>query len=758
MANSDPLSFEEKLQAAVQMPQPRPEFLSSLRARLVVETPRPLSLGERLGLAFRRPAWIAGMVALMLVVSFLIAGPQRVFAAVRGLLGYIPGVGIVDSSAPMRVLAEPVIAVQKGIAVTVTSAVLTADRTHIEYRIFGVPGSAYPTREDVQGCIQSDYLRLPDGIQLDHLGGDFQPVPANVNEATLVIPCIFNTLPNTVPENWEISLRFVPAPPNMTVMPVVEVSPSPETSPTEAAASPAANNSTATPPAENAITVQKVIETADGYILVGKIRIQGTVGQTIRMNGGLEIRDASGKTVNYTRPTDVTPDVDWGNPNESGWAVQFKAAGLAYPLTLSVPGNTLSQPDPNASAEFEFDAGPDPKMGQEYSVSQDIQLLGHTLKLYSINVDSRNGYQFWFNIDPQVDNFDLKIEGYNNTGWGGSGVWDGKITRSLSYANIPTGKLKVIVSNLTFIGDSVAWTGQWSPASPRTDLPANPTPQPGLCLTQDTINQISQLPANLAQGKALFYEQIDGTEKWGLVLYNLDGSGRQVVVPEGNWGALSPDGKQVAYSGIDNAIHIVEVDTGAEQVLPKASGFNIHWSPDGKQLGYIHLGGGVVDSAAIANVDGTQAKQVSTLSYETIIGWSPEGARLYFAAPYTGGAAWKVFGYEASSAVTQELFTIENGTPKFLNPKLSPDGQWIAYRGRDNSSVYLVHPDGSGMRLLADSLGATGIEWSHSGWLGISLAKQDSSQSKTILVKPDSCEIYQLPDALHGELQGLYLP
>jgi Tol biopolymer transport system component len=131
---------------------------------------------------------------------------------------------------------------------------------------------------------------------------------------------------------------------------------------------------------------------------------------------------------------------------------------------------------------------------------------------------------------------------------------------------------------------------------------------------------------------------------------------------------------------------------------------------------------------------------------------------LYFAAPYTGGAAWKVFAYETSSAVTQELFTIENGTPKFLDPKLSPDGQWIAYRGRDNSSVYLVHPDGSGMRLLADSLGATGIEWSRSGWLGISLAKQNSSQSKTILLKPDSCEIYQLPEALHGDLQGLYLP
>ncbi len=211
----------------------------------------------------------------------------------------------------------------------------------------------------------------------------------------------------------------------------------------------------------------------------------------------------------------------------------------------------------------------------------------------------------------------------------------------------------MIVSGLTLAGKPVTWQGQWSPATPRTDLAASPTPQPGLCLTQDTIDHLPPLPAAMAQGKALFYEKIDGTEKWGLVLYNLNGSGKQVVVPEGNWGALSPDGKQVAYSGTDGAIHIVQVDTQAERVLPKASGFNIHWSPDGKQLGYIHLSNGIIDSAAIASVDGAEVRQVSDLSYETIIGWSPDGARLYFAVPYTGGAAWKVYDYETAQRHAQ---------------------------------------------------------------------------------------------------------
>ena len=75
MANSDPLSFEEKLRTAVKMPQPRQEFLAGLRDRLGVEITRPLSLGERLGLIFRRPTMrqrvgaVAGMVALLLVAT-----------------------------------------------------------------------------------------------------------------------------------------------------------------------------------------------------------------------------------------------------------------------------------------------------------------------------------------------------------------------------------------------------------------------------------------------------------------------------------------------------------------------------------------------------------------------------------------------------------------------------------------------------------------------------------------------------------------
>lgn len=763
MTDMDSLSFEEKLHAAARMPQPRAQFITDLRARLAAEASRPLPLNERLGRFFLRPAWVALMVALLLVAGLFIAGPQRVFAKMRGLLGYIPGAGIVDNSAPMRVLAEPVIVVKDSIAVTVTSAVLSGESTHIEYRIFGVPGSAYPNREDAAGCAKPDYLRLPDGTSLGHdlslyrpnpSSMDFLPVPAGVNEAVLVIPCIFDTLPGTVPENWEIPLRFVPAPPNLTVMPVIDLSPSPQT----AAENPPAaeSESTATPAAESPVVVRRVIETTDGYILVGVA--QPVRGEVTEPAGALEVRDAGGKLVKYTIPQDVGLDVAGAGTDGAPWVVQFAAAGLEYPLTIRFPRITTYQPDPAATAGFEFDAGANPQVGQEFAENQQIQLLGHTLKLVSLSVDSRNGYNFIFEVDEQVSGASVEIAGYTPSGWGGGGKWDGQFSRSLSFPQTPTGRLKVIISGLTLIGEPVAWQGQWSPAAPRADLPATPVQQPGVCLTRDSVAQLAPLPASLGWGKALVYEKIDGSQQWGLVLYNLDGSGRQVITSSGNWGALSPTGKQVAYSGTDGALHIVQVETLSDQALPQATGFNPHWAPNGKQVGYIHLGNGVVDSAAIASVDGAPVQQVSDLSYEAIIGWAPDGSKLYFAAPYTGGAAWKIFAYETTSGPVTEQFTIENGTPKFLNPKLSRDGRWIAYRGRDNSSVYLVRPDGSDLRLLIDDAGAVGIEWSLSGWLGISLQKMDSDERKNILLNPETCEGYQLPGTLKGELQGVYMP
>jgi hypothetical protein len=743
--------FEESIRKSFGVPEIRSKFVDEVYGRLMQQAvakskkPHPF-----LGL---RPAWTVTFAILtMMIIGTLVIGPQRVYAAVLQLFGYIPGVGIVDQNSPIRVLAEPVSVTRDGITVTVTSATLTGDRTQIAYRIFGVPGSAYPDREDVAGCRLGEYLRLADGTQLTQINFGYEPVPMSVNEAVFVIPCIANTLPGKIPENWELPLRFIPAPPDLTVMPVIELSPSPQTNLTQNATA----NGTSVPPADNSVTVTKVIETSDGYILVGNFQPQSKPGESFQQTGAMEIHDASGKKVAYTYPQDVNEAINQ-EPGGTGWAAQFKAAGLVYPLTISFSDVNIYRATPDASAEFTFDAGDIPQPGQEWMINQDIQLSGHSLQLVSITANSQGSYSFNFQVDPNVFSADVQIEGFTPNGGGGSGgggLTNGKFETTLAYAQLPTGVLTIDISHLVLIGNTVTWQGQWSPTTVRTDMPANPTLQPGVCLTANSLEQVQTVPAGLFNGKVLMYEPLDNSDKWGLVLYNLDGSGKQVLVTDASWGIFSPDGSQMAYPSADG-IHVMDLAANTEKILPGFGAFNMHWSPDGKQIAYVGMGDGIVDSVFIINVDGTPARQISDFSYESVIGWSPDG-KLYFVAPYTGGAAWKVFSYDLVSRATLELSTIENGTPKFLNPKLSPDGNWIAYRGRDNSSLYLVHPDGSDMHLVLDNVGAVGIDWTSSGWLGVSIGIDDPYVQKVLLINLDTCDSY-IMNGLHGQLGGLVI-
>jgi hypothetical protein len=743
-------SFEDKVRLATQLPVPPPEFVEGLWNRIADQPSmsRSSTVSRRRRLSLH-PAWlVVGVVVFALVATTLVIGPDRVYAAVRQLLGYIPGVGIIDESMPIRVLSEPVSATRDGITVSVTSALLTGNSTHLEVRIFGVPRAAYPDREDISGCSQSPYLLLPDGTQIVGIGGigNSQAVPQAVHDATFVLPCISGTLPGTVPENWELSLTFVPAPPELTVLPVVELSPSPE--PTSGAAG------TPTVPEDTSVSFDKVIETSNGYILIGRFQPSAPPGEWVQVTN-VQVRDATGTRVAYTSPPDIQPPDVEGVSGGFGFVFEFNAAGLTYPLSVNFSGVTIRQADPTAEAEFEFDAGPNPQPGQEWMLNQDLELAGHHLTLVSITANSRPGFSFNFKTAPEVYGASVSIANtapVGGGGGGGGGLTDGTFNVDIGYAELPTGRLRVTVTNLAIIGDAVDWRGQWAPAHPRTDWASTPAPQPGTCVLSDPLGQLEPAPADLAaSGRALTYEQLNA-DTWGLVLHNLDGSETAVQVPGGTWGTLSPDGDQMAYTSSDG-IHVRDLGTHAERVFEQGrNGYNLVWSPDGNEIAFV---GETADGVYVIGLDGSSRRRVTDLAYASVIGWSQDSAQIYVAIPFTGGSAWKVRAIGAATGEWRDLFTIENGTPKFLSPALSPDGQWIAYRGRDNSSLYLVRLDGTDMHLVMT--GVTQVVWSRSGWMGVTTSAPDHDQLGTLLVQPETCKGYSLP-SLHGYLEALYMP
>ena len=78
------------------------------------------------------------ILALLIAFLILFALSGVVYALGRAF-GYIPGIGVVDQSVPIRVLAEPITGKQQGISVTVSKVVADSSRTFISYRVAGIP-------------------------------------------------------------------------------------------------------------------------------------------------------------------------------------------------------------------------------------------------------------------------------------------------------------------------------------------------------------------------------------------------------------------------------------------------------------------------------------------------------------------------------------------------------------------------------------------------------------------------------------------
>ena len=746
--------FEEEIRAAVAVPLANEQFVKSLHTRLIRQAASQRKVNRPFSL---RPAWVTIFVIIILTVSILVIGPQRVLAAVRGLFGYIPGVGIVDQSAPIRVLEEPVSLTRDGVTVRVFQATLTGAQTQIIYQVFGVPRSAYPENDAVSGCITDAFLRLPDGTQME-ITENMPPVPININEATFVLPCIWNTLPGTVPENWEIGVRFVPAPPDLTVLPVMDVIPvtqTPAYSPDETPGQAIQTTPTTIAIASTAIiSVEQVIDTEDGYILIGSIHSQIPDGSWMQVIGPATILDAVGKRVSYSIPMDIHPENET-NLRQGGfsWALQIQGAGVTFPITISYSGVIISQVDPQASAQLTFDAGPNPQPEQVWTLNQDVQLVGSTVRLVSVTA-SADGYSFHIDPGPDLSSVSVQIEGYQAAGGGGGGTWGGEFNTSLMFSELPKGSLTLLLTNPLSASSTQVWQGQWQPEAPRAFPTVTASNDSGICLNADSFQTLTTLPAGLDGSMVL----TDLNPEQQIILVSFDGRQRQVLVSGNARGALTQDGSHLAYVG-DQGIMLLDMTTRITSLLTEQTGYDLHWSPDGTRLAFVNAG--EQPGIWVIGVDGSELRRLTDLGFETIAGWLPDEARLTYTTRDSGGNGWLFKTVEVNTGVMEDLFILANASRKAPMPALSPDGEWIAYRGSNNSSLYLIRTDGTQSQLVIDQPANTAINgfvWeSQSHLLAVSMITPDNPDGVVVLLQLDPCEAYILP-GIQGAVDGVSIP
>ena len=492
-----PPELEQALAEYYSVPIPSAEFAARLEGQLrrkLEQTPGKQIIAERI--SFMKLFRTRPVVAILIVLFILLVLSGVVYALGRSL-GYIPGYGVVDQNVPMRILAEPVSQTRDGITITIDEIILTPDKMFSTVTTENIPNNLMLPMSDTTTvtCEGNWVYQLPDGSQLkferDGGNGSEEPfdngdltklsyqgrgyaklsVPININEITditLHIPCVTSDIPvGSLPENWEFHLKFIPAPAGMleeVALPVIEYTPSP-----------LPTNVTETPQV-NPITVTKVIDTGDSFILIGEF--VPPPGWTLSDRCcDLRLFDGKGQEIVGEMPMDIDPGTPTVNtPFAFTWVRQFKKEGITLPVTVNVRDlhwKSISMP-------FEFDTGVNPQPGDEYPVNQPFEVDGRTFLLERIRVISpqmpsaEGGYAFlftWIADNRRIGIGDISIEGYPpsiNSGFSGGG-WSGQeasvrdgINFSVEFASMPKGKLNV---NFTFnmVDDEQVWTLDWQP-------------------------------------------------------------------------------------------------------------------------------------------------------------------------------------------------------------------------------------------------------------------------------------------------------
>jgi len=496
-----PSEFENLLRTAMAAPEPAPAFMDSLRSQFLSR----VSLTEKetklkpTHLRFSpRLAWVLALLFLLALILAALSSPD-VVKAMRRLLGYIPGVGAVEQTDSLRVLAQPVTQSRAGITLTIEQAVATADQTVIVYHY--VKDASFVEHSSTQDSIPGDPgLRLPDGRSLEIILGhrlstdpqdppetslryqmEFGPLPMGVDHVMVLLPQLIPMQPGAGPENWEIPIDFRASTESDT-LPVLEVIPSVTVPPENTISAPASSMpASPTPDLANGISfvLEKVVPLSDGYILMGQTRWhiavpEDTTWYSINPSSVI-ITDANGQVIPNEQ---ISPDQN-PQPGISAWSYRLIGRDIRWPVTIqadTMAGDISFGSSLQAQMVFQFDPGPNPQPGQTWVLDQSFKVDQYNLHLsaagMAVDPDTGN-YRYEFTLDSPDGVVGAMLSDLDHpeiAGGGGGGGEDGipgsaPFIAKLEYG-IPrpiTGKpVRVAVFGLNFVFRG-SWQITWSP-------------------------------------------------------------------------------------------------------------------------------------------------------------------------------------------------------------------------------------------------------------------------------------------------------
>ena len=160
---------------------------------------------------------------------------------------------------------------------------------------------------------------------------------------------------------------------------------------------------------------------------------------------------------------------------------------------------------------------------------------------------------------------------------------------------------------------------------------------------------------------------------------------------ETGWAYWSPDGTELIYTTWDRdgkpgiyEVRVTKINTSngkpiEERRFPMPKQISSPevaiWSPLGQEIAVEDAAGSSERVLWVVSKDGARSEKILSYASETYggIDWSPDGKTLYYSG--MEGGHMKIFAVPRTGGPARK---ISDGPGNYLNPRVSPDGRWIA--------------------------------------------------------------------------------
>lgn len=470
--------FAEEVRAVMAVPDMDAERDAKLEAHLRQEMRRMRARKDwrmRRGLRFSFAGWAATIV-MVLFLTVLAIGPQKVWAAVRSL-GFLPGIGYVQDD--VRVLDESV-QVQRGETTAVLSALVSdSENTWLRVVISGELDHDLPLKDQ---CLAQPVLAFgetqpfrPEWSAItaweteEVLELSFPVLPSDEQNGMLILPCLPGVPAELNREDWVM--------PFMLRLPAEGEKPYPA----ETLASPAVTtNQSEGERQESAadtqtdagvkLTVDNVVELEDGYQFMGTV--SGPQDGDFTFNSeAIRLQTLDGE------PIALQPvDVPFGSGIPGGvqpWVLRTDTKDLPAQLVFVLQAIGHKRSDEEVQGQrVSVDLGADPQVGQSWAIDQTITVAGYAVTFREVSLEqvAPDVYLLMFRVEyPQDAIYGMDLADVANPipemeagsggggGGGGSEVFVNLRLETIAYDQIPNGVHTFYVAEAT-----IAEAGQWS--------------------------------------------------------------------------------------------------------------------------------------------------------------------------------------------------------------------------------------------------------------------------------------------------------